>query len=137
MAIKLNDNIFTDAPKPSDSRYGIYSSLENALSSVLISNRYQGLTVGILTEGVVSEYWFKNGITDLDLIAKIPDSFIVRHDFVDGIPSYNYLGKAVSESLDSEFVWTIKKLTIDADGTTTITTAVDVDWTNRYTHTYI
>jgi hypothetical protein len=136
MAITLNDNIFTDAPKASDSRYGTYTSLADALSSVSTGNRYQGLTVGIVESGSVSEYWFKNGTTDNDLIAKIPDSFIYRHEFVDGVPATDYVGKAVNDSLESDAVWTIKKLTIASDGSSTVATATDVDWTNRATHTY-
>lgn len=135
MAITLNDNIFTDAPKASDSRYGTYTSLAEALSSVSSDNRYQGLTVGIVEGGSVSEYWFKNGTTDNDLIAKIPDSFIYRHEF-DSANNYDYIAKAVNDSLESDSVWTIKRLTIASDGSSTVATATDVDWTNRATHTY-
>lgn len=73
MAITLNDNIFTDAPKASDSRYGTYTSLANALSSVSSDNRYQGLTVGVIIDGVVYEYWFRDGVADEDLVSKQPD----------------------------------------------------------------
>ena len=56
-----------------------------------------------------------------------------RHDF----NVYDYLGKAPSGSSEGANVWTITRLTIASDGTTTIGTATNVDWTNRYTHTYL
>ena len=47
MAINLNDNILVNAPKPSDDRYGPWSSVSDANSNVMSSNRYIGLTVGV------------------------------------------------------------------------------------------
>ena len=73
MAIALNDNIITNAPKPSDARYGNFADIATALAEVGAGIRYQGLTVGILTGGTVEEYWFKNGIADGDLVIKTPD----------------------------------------------------------------
>jgi hypothetical protein len=73
MAIALNDNIITNAPKPSDARYGNFADIATALAEVGAGIRYQGLTVGILTGGTVEEYWFKNGIADVDLVIKTPD----------------------------------------------------------------
>lgn len=73
MAISLNDNILTNAPKPSDSRYGNFTSVANALSAVGSGIRYQGLTIGIVTGGVVEDYWFRDGIADGDLVIKTPD----------------------------------------------------------------
>jgi hypothetical protein len=55
-----------------------------------------------------------------------------RHDF----NVFDYLGKAPSDSLESDNVWTITRLTIASDGTATVGTATNVDWTNRYTHIY-
>lgn len=49
----------------------------------------------------------------------------------------NYCGVAVKGASDSATVWTIKKLTIGTDGSTTITTATNVAWTNRESATYI
>jgi hypothetical protein len=74
MAISLNDNILTNAPKPSDSRYGTFTSVASALSNVTAGIRFQGLTIGILTDGQVSDYWFRDGIADTDLIPKIAPS---------------------------------------------------------------
>ena len=48
----------------------------------------------------------------------------------------NYCGIAVNGSAENTAVWTIKKLTITAAGAVTITTALNVAWTNRETSTY-
>lgn len=54
-----------------DIYYGTYTSVQNALESVPIEIRSIGLTVGIIIDGKISEYWWKNGITDNDLEIKI------------------------------------------------------------------
>lgn len=132
MAISLNDNISTNAPKPSDARYGPFATLSAALAGVTADVRYIGLTVGVGSP--VAEYWFKNGLTNADLIAKIPDTFILRHDYV---APYDYLGKAVAGSTDSSTTWKITRLTISDSGTVTETkSANNVNWTNHLTHTY-
>jgi len=69
MAILLNDNVQVYAPKALDNRYGPYSTLELAKSSVAEVNRHLGLTVGIGTTLIV-EYWWKTGIADIDLVLK-------------------------------------------------------------------
>jgi hypothetical protein len=55
-----------------------------------------------------------------------------RHDF----NVFDYLGKAPSDSLESDNVWTITRLTIASDGTVTKGVATNVNWTDRYTHIY-
>lgn len=70
MAILLNDNLNIAVAKPVDSRYGPYNSTEQVVQNLPIYRRYVGLTVGILNGGDVVEYWFKSGITDLDLELK-------------------------------------------------------------------
>jgi len=59
-----------------------------------------------------------------------------RHAFVSGV---SYCGVAIYtdiEPTENDDVWTIKKITVATDGTTTITQATNVDWTNYLTHTY-
>ena len=51
--------------------------------------------------------------------------------------SINYCGTAPNGSAESSAVWTIKRLTITASGSITITTATNVAWTNRESATYI
>lgn len=70
MAILLNDNLNIAAARPVDSRYGPYISVEQAIQRLAIYRRYVGLTVGVFDAGDVVEYWFKSGITDLDLELK-------------------------------------------------------------------
>jgi len=59
-----------------------------------------------------------------------PQSY--RHDF----NIYDYIGKAPSGSLDADNVWDITRLTIASSGSVTTGTANNVNWTDRYTHTY-
>jgi hypothetical protein len=70
MAINLSDNIQNNSNKPVDNKYGPYSSTTTALSSLVSIFRHKGLTVGIETGGVITEYWFKNGTADADLVLK-------------------------------------------------------------------
>ena len=70
MAIVLSDNIQTNAPKAADSRYmdnlEPYSSTTEVNSCIAAGVRYTGLTVNVSG----TEYWYKEGITDPDLIEK-------------------------------------------------------------------
>ena len=52
-------------------RYGPYVSLVEAKTQVPKELRELGLTVGIIENNVVKEYWWKTGIDDQDLILKI------------------------------------------------------------------
>jgi hypothetical protein len=65
-----------------------------------------------------------------DIVTSVQLSY--RHDF----NVYDYLGKAASGSSEGANVWTITRLTIASDGTTTRGTATNVNWTDRYTHIY-
>jgi len=56
-----------------------------------------------------------------------------RSDFV---TDTSYMGKAPQGSLESSPVWTITKIVVDIDGTTTVTTATNVAWTDRLTVIY-
>jgi hypothetical protein len=57
-----------------------------------------------------------------------------RHDWQ---APYSYCGKATGTPLDSDPVWTITRIELAADGTTTTTQAVNVAWDDRLTATYI
>lgn len=77
MAITFNDNLNVSATKPVDRRYGTYNGtdISNAISvanaAIGSGERYQGLTVGLTVNyGTVVEYWYKNGITNNDLVLK-------------------------------------------------------------------
>lgn len=70
MAIKLNDNIDLASSKPLDQRYGPYTTVALAVASIPAFKRYQGLTVGIVQQGAVVDYWFRDGTADNQLILK-------------------------------------------------------------------
>jgi hypothetical protein len=79
MAININDNLDAKAAKPLDCRFGIdilgangfYTSVNQANSKILPFQRHIGLTVGIkVGSAQMKEYWYANGISDLDLIEK-------------------------------------------------------------------
>lgn len=53
-----------------DAKYGPYSSTTEALMALAPNTRAIGLTVGIKTSIGITEYWFKNGISDNNLVVK-------------------------------------------------------------------
>ena len=70
MAINLNDNLLVQAPKATDERYGPYNSEAEALSAIEPIVRYQGLTAGVFVTGQLTDYWFRDGILDVDFVEK-------------------------------------------------------------------
>ena len=77
MAIILNDNTKINAGKPIDTRYlttgnTAYLSTGATNAAIPIPLRYTGLTVNILG----TEYWYKNGVDNTNLIEKKFDSVI-------------------------------------------------------------
>lgn len=64
-------------------------------------------------------------------------SLIRRHDFVAGPPVYDYCGSAPLGTLEATAKWTIVRITVVSDGTTTKATATNVAWSDRYTATYV
>ena len=71
MAIILNDNVKVNAGKPVESKYlnvsnAPFGSIAQVNTQISISERYAGLTVNINGE----EYWYKDGVTDGDLVPK-------------------------------------------------------------------
>jgi hypothetical protein len=55
------------------------------------------------------------------------------HDYVE---PYSYVGRAAQSSLEGSNVWKITRIQNLTDANVLITTALNVNWTNRYTHTY-
>lgn len=53
-----------------DAKYGPYSSTTEALMALAPNARAIGLIVGIKTSIGITEYWFKNGISDSNLVVK-------------------------------------------------------------------
>lgn len=71
MAIRLSDNLSIGVGAPIDNKYLNssnlpYISVGEVTSTIGISQRYIGLTVNILNV----EYWFRNGVSDGDLVIK-------------------------------------------------------------------
>lgn len=73
MAIILNDNINLASNKPLDKRFGPYLSVNDALNDIPVFQRHQGLVVGIIENGSVQDYWFRDNINDGDLVSKSID----------------------------------------------------------------
>ncbi len=87
MSIKLNDNVYSESNKPQDDKFGPFPlssdpplpggttaidyAKTRALLHVPIAYRHKGLTMGLYeANGTVTEYWFRSGVQDTDLIVK-------------------------------------------------------------------
>jgi hypothetical protein len=68
--IQLSAGIVVGSNTSVDAKFGPYADVATAKSEIGSTLRYKGLTVGILVSGSVVEYWWKDGITDSDLISK-------------------------------------------------------------------
>ena len=95
MAIILNDNIKINAGKPSESKYLnssniAYSSTTEASTAIPISERYLGLTVLVDTGTSNVEYWWREGVDDVDLIEKKFASEQVVGDFITGATNLGF-----------------------------------------------
>ena len=91
MAIILNDNTKINAGKPIDTRYlttgnTAYLSTGATNAAIPIPLRYTGLTVNILG----TEYWYKNGVDNTNLIEKKFDSVIPSGNFVTGATNIGF-----------------------------------------------
>lgn len=75
--IELSAGIVVGTGSPIDAKYGPYPDLATAKSEVIPSFRYKGLTIGIETAGVITEYWWEDGLTDNDLVVKSSTSELV------------------------------------------------------------
>jgi len=95
-----------------DATYGPYADVAEANAAIIEGLRVQGRTVGILSGGTVVEYWWKDGVTDLDLVEKTSggggSALTVRDDTtsVEEVSQITFVGAVVSE---------------DAPGLTTVT----------------
>jgi hypothetical protein len=76
MAINLNSNISILAPFNLDAKYGVWSGADlatskaSALAGIPSIYRAIGMTVGLYFGGTTTEYWFKDGTADGDLVQK-------------------------------------------------------------------
>lgn len=148
MGIKLGDNINITAGLPNDCRYqnaavGPYTGVTEANTIITSDIRYTGLTVNILG----TEYWYKNGVTDPDLVEKTTGdvvSYTGLNDtnnsyvgFANNVPQVN-LGETALEFTNNLVLnqviansfsgTTITGLTINATG------GNSTNWNTAYTH---
>lgn len=49
----------------------------------------------------------------------------------------SYLGRAITGTDENEHLWTVTRITVNPNGTTSTGVATNVDWTGYLTHTYI
>jgi hypothetical protein len=70
MSILLNDNLDVAVTKPVDNRYGPWATTAAAIAGIPAYKRHLGLVVGVVTTGVLSEYWFKDSVADGGLVLK-------------------------------------------------------------------
>ena len=68
--IGLSASVLVGVAKPNDAKYGPFLSVSIAISEIGSTMRYQGLTVGIIENGSLVEYWWKDGVGDNDLVEK-------------------------------------------------------------------
>lgn len=68
--IQLTDNLEINKPAPVDDRLGAFESTAEALAYINEDRRYIGLTIIVDNGTGAHEYWFKDGVTDSDLIVK-------------------------------------------------------------------
>jgi len=105
MAIILNDNIKINAGKPSESKYlnssnAAYISTGATVAAIPISERYLGLTVLIDTGTSNVEYWWREGVADIDLVEKKFASEQVVGDFITGATNLGFFsGKTGVQTL--------------------------------------
>lgn len=85
-----------------DERFGPYNSVVEALEFLSDENdtRYKGLTIGILENGAVIEWVFKNGIEDHHLIPK--DSSMFR--YIDTLETYAELALVLNPEIGDFYI---------------------------------
>lgn len=69
-----NDSGFNPYPQM-DERYGPYDSVSAALTALTTSKRCVGLTIGVKSDNSITEYWFKDGILDSNLVEKADSTY--------------------------------------------------------------
>lgn len=95
MAITLNDNIRINAGKPSEPKYlstgnTTYASITAVNAAIPIAERHIGLTVLIDSGTSNIEHWYKEGVSDSDLIEKKFNTIIPTNNFITGATNLGY-----------------------------------------------
>lgn len=124
MAIQYNENIKIAAPNPLDWRYLSnrtlngsqlpYSGITEVNNKIIPSERYTGLTVNI--NG--TEYWYKDGIGNNDLVEKIVDGTGLLSGYITGATNYGYYeGLSNIQTLEIVIIGIFSHLSGDYDST--------------------
>lgn len=86
MSITINDSLQNNSPKHLDAKYMKFSagvcqpwaSVSEAQSSILLSYRYQFLTILCLMNSDPVEFWWRAGTADLNLEPKSKESYTLN-----------------------------------------------------------
>ncbi len=68
--IGVGNPVLARGAKPADYKLGPFSSISEACSKIVQNFRYIGMTVIIINNNVATDYWFKAGTSDSDLVIK-------------------------------------------------------------------
>ena len=99
--IELSSGIVLTAGTSIDKKYGPYADLATAKSQVTSGYRYKGLTVGVYINNILVEYWWKNGVSDGDLIEK---NSVLEYASQGNRPATGEIGK-IYVTLDDNKCW--------------------------------
>lgn len=109
MAIVFNDNIQNRSPKDPIDQKGVfesgvwrpYNTIDEAINHPKLQYRNIGLTINILKDGVNTEYWWRDGITDEQLIEKnISISSIIDDELI--VLDKTWSSEKINEELDDK-----------------------------------
>lgn len=142
---QVNQTLFDIAVQESGTVEALFDLMKlNGLVDLSINPETELLLPAILNPQVVDYYKKKakqyglNPVTVVSAgmmnLAQSAIKYALRHDFT--AENYSYCGKAISGTSETSASWRIKRIHVATDGTTTITTAVGVSWTDRYTVIY-
>ena len=100
MAIETTLNFYPYFPGNIDSRLGPYSSSAHATGSINSIYRYVGMTVFVSSSTETSEYWWKEGTANNQLIPKTSDgqTYYAGKGIV--ISSENYISASIGDGLE-------------------------------------
>jgi len=118
-------------PSNLDTRLGPYSSSAHASSSIDENYRYPGMTVFVSSSAEQTEYWWKDGLQDTDLIVKETGGNFTSYNFT---ASFNNQSTwTVNHNLDYQYVII---QTFDTSGNQIIPSEITLTSTNTATATF-
>lgn len=74
MAQPISDNYQNNSNKPLDNKFGPYATPDAALAAIPIPYRHKGLTVGIIINKKVVDYFWEEGTANSNLVQKLNSS---------------------------------------------------------------